>query len=189
MIGNYWGIGEHCLYLCTNSFEKLPCKLGNCFKERSLLLMLNLKLQRFVDGCMIVFSGKNDTAVKPVTVIIPVVIILIVLLGVFWFIYAYRNPQSQSGMWLIEVSHNCSFTLIYNELFQVFLAKIMTRFCLKKWKIGKHAHNWNISMIILHCSLIALCKCWPPSLLFSFFPSTKSVPIFYCSKHDSLFVI
>ena len=34
------------------------------------------------------------------------VVICIIIIITAWFIFAYMNPNTKSGMWLIEVSHN-----------------------------------------------------------------------------------
>lgn len=39
-------------------------------------------------------------------VFITAVLVIIASVGV-WLVYAYKNPNSRSGMWLIQVSFHC----------------------------------------------------------------------------------
>ena len=45
-----------------------------------------------------------------IVIVVIIFVSLIVGLGA-WFVYAYRNPNTKSGRWLIEVSTDC------NEMF------------------------------------------------------------------------
>jgi apolipoprotein N-acyltransferase len=69
-------------------------------------------------------SAVTDASI--VGVVLLTFIIVLVFVVAAWLIYAYRNPNSQSGIWLIQV---CSFLVTGSEL-EVYCVCNYSKFCL-----------------------------------------------------------
>ena len=56
-----------------------------------------------------------------------------------WGVYAYKNPTSPSGIWLIEVSHYILFILFLFK--KVFYFKFVSYFLASADEIGAHVYE------------------------------------------------
>ena len=60
-------------------------------------------------------AGGGHHAVTVGVVIAVLFLLVIVIVTVAWAVYAYHNPNSKSGQWMIEVREATSLNLYYNS--------------------------------------------------------------------------
>ena len=82
-------------------FSLICSLLTRLLVQQGSLSLFELSLLEFIFAFSLFHLGSSSSKVGIIVVVIVVVVIVLTVGG--WIFYAYKNPTSKSGIWLMEV--------------------------------------------------------------------------------------